>query len=86
MEAKDGSSGFDYCGEYLKVVPKEKLVKRLDDGREVNISFLKLDNGTQITETFEAENENSMELQRKGWQSILNNFKAYCLGNRSHNE
>ena len=26
---------------------------------------------------FEAESENPVEMQRDGWQAILNNFKAY---------
>ena len=33
---------------------------------------------THIVENFEAETQNSIEMQRGGWQSILNNFKAYA--------
>jgi uncharacterized protein YndB with AHSA1/START domain len=79
MEARDGSGGFDYSGVYEKVIPNEKIIKRLDDGRLIVIDFKKLDRGTKITETFEAEKENSLDSQRKGWQAILDNFKSYVM-------
>lgn len=39
-------------------------------------------NKTIITvETFEAETTNSIELQKEGWQAILDNFKKYAEAN-----
>ena len=78
MEAKDGSMGFDYSGTYVKVIPNELIEKKLDDGRMVRITFKSQNNSTTITETFEAENHNPIELQRNGWQAILDNFKRYA--------
>jgi uncharacterized protein YndB with AHSA1/START domain len=77
MEAKDGSFGFDFEGIYDSIITNEKISYTLLDDRKVTITFLQIENGVQITETFEAENENSLELQKFGWQAILNNFKNY---------
>ncbi|HRH64759.1 MAG TPA: SRPBCC family protein [Bacteroidia bacterium] len=81
MEAKDGSMGFDFSGVYDDVRPNEKIDYSLDDGRKVKISFLSNEGETKIIETFEAEGLNSIELQRDGWQAILNNFKKYVESN-----
>ena len=77
MEAKDGSMGFDFGGVYTEVVHHQRISYKLGDEREVNITFKDLGNTTEIIETFDAENQNPIELQRNGWQSILNNFKKY---------
>ena len=79
MEAKDGSMGFDYSGVYQMIDPEKKIVKKLDDGRLVKIEFTETENGVNITEIFEVEDQNSIDLQKKGWQAILDNFKAYVL-------
>jgi uncharacterized protein YndB with AHSA1/START domain len=75
MEAKDGSFGFDFEGIYTDVITNEKISYTLLDDRKVTITFLTIENGVQIIETFEAETENTLELQKFGWQAILNNFK-----------
>lgn len=80
MEAKDGSFGFDFPGQYTKVELHQLIEYTLDDDRTVQISFAPQENGTLITETFEAEGENTLELQQNGWQAILNNFKKYTEG------
>lgn len=80
MEAKDGSFGFDFSGKYDKVELHRQIEYTLDDERTVQISFAMQDDGTLITETFEAENENTLELQQNGWQAILNNFKKHTEG------
>lgn len=80
MEAKDGSFGFDFPGRYTKVELYRQIEYTLDDDRTVQISFAPQENGTLITETFEAESENALELQQNGWQAILNNFKKYTEG------
>jgi uncharacterized protein YndB with AHSA1/START domain len=77
MEAKDGSFGFDFEGIYDNIITNEKISYTLLDDRKVTITFSQTENGIQITETFEAETENTLELQKFGWQAILNNFKNY---------
>ncbi|OAQ40768.1 polyketide cyclase [Pedobacter psychrophilus] len=78
MEAKDGSFGFDFCGIYDEVEEFKKIAYTLGDERKVEILFEGNGNSTQITEIFDAENENSIEMQQIGWQTILNNFKSYA--------
>lgn len=77
MEAKDGSFGFDFIGVYDEVKTNEQIAYTLEDGRKVNITFTSIGNATNVVEIFEAETENSVELQRGGWQAILDNFKKY---------
>lgn len=81
MEAKDGSIGFDFGGTYDEVIPNKNIKYTLDDGRKVDIAFAKVNNGVTITETFEPESQNSVDMQRQGWQSILDNFKKYVESN-----
>ncbi|MCH5600447.1 SRPBCC domain-containing protein [Niabella ginsengisoli] len=78
MEAKDGSFGFDYAGTFDEVTEAKYLEYTLGDGRKVKIHFIEVDGGTQIDEHFEAENQNTLELQQQGWQAILDNFKNYA--------
>lgn len=75
MEAKDGSVGFDFWGIYDEVKPNELLEYTMGDGRKTKIIFAANGDETKITQTFEAESENSTEMQRTGWQAILDNFK-----------
>ena len=81
MEAKDGSFGFDFEGIYDEVLTNEKTSYTLLDERKVTITFFSTEKGVQVTETFEAENQNSLELQKFGWQAILTNFKNYVENN-----
>ena len=74
MEAKDGSAGFDFEGIYTRVVPKKAVDSRMSDGREINVEFIERSGEVLVKETFDAETENSPELQRLGWQAILDNF------------
>jgi len=78
MEAKDGSFGFDFGGVYDEIVKNELIAYTLDDNRKVRITFTKnTDAETKLVEIFEVESTNPLEMQRNGWQSILNNFKKY---------
>ena len=77
MEARDGSMGFDFTGEYSKIEKFKLIESTLGDGRKVQVYFKSDENGTTVTEVFEAEQDNSIELQQTGWQAILNNFKKY---------
>lgn len=81
MEAKDGSFGFDFGGVYDKVKEKELIEYTIGDGRKVKITFANNGTKTKIVETFEAENTNSIEMQKGGWQAILDNFKKYTEAN-----
>ncbi len=81
MEAKDGSMGFDFGGVYTDIKLHELIAYTLDDARKVTITFSVEDIGTRVTENFEAEDVNSIELQKGGWQSIMDNFKKYTEAN-----
>lgn len=82
MEARDGSAGFDLVGIYDAVTVNERLAYTMGDGRKVEVTFTPDGDGVRVTETFEPETENPHELQRAGWQAILNNFKKYSEGSR----
>lgn len=77
MAAKDKSARFDFTGTYTEVREREYIAYTMSDGRRVQIAFAETPEGVHITETFDPENENSIEVQRSGWQSILDNFKRY---------
>lgn len=78
MEAKDGSVGFDFEGAYTAINRLRLIEYTLGDGRKVKVQFESDGDRTVVTETFETEEENPAELQRTGWQAILNHFKEYC--------
>lgn len=77
MEARDGSAGFDFSGTYTRVVPGTLIEYRMEDGREVRVEFLERPDGVLVKETFDAETELSPEMQRDGWQAILDNFARH---------
>lgn len=81
MEAKDGSFGFDFEGIYDEVFDNKKISYTMPDDRQVTIVFEEQDGTTKVTTTFDAETENSVELQKNGWQAILDNFKKYVESN-----
>ena len=81
MEAKDGSFGFDFGGVYDEVRDNEYIGYTLGDGRKVQITFTPQGDQTKVTESFEAENENPIEMQQGGWQAIMDNFKKYTEAN-----
>jgi len=82
MEAKDGSFGFDFEGIYDDIIDHKKITYTMLDGRVVSITFEDLGSKTKVTTTFDAEQQNSMDMQRDGWQAILNNFKNYVESNK----
>jgi uncharacterized protein YndB with AHSA1/START domain len=81
MEAKDGSFGFDFGGVYDEVETNKIIAYTMGDGRKVKVIFSGDVNTTHVSETFEAENTNSIEMQKGGWQAILDNFKKYIEAN-----
>jgi uncharacterized protein YndB with AHSA1/START domain len=81
MEAKDGSFGFDFEAIYDGVINHKKISYVLTDGRQVITNFENHAGKTKVSTTFDAETENSVELQRTGWQAILDNFKNYVESN-----
>ena len=78
MEAKDGSFGFDFGGVYDDVVEHKLIAYTLGDGRKVKVDFSGNGNETRIVTNFEAEGQNPVEMQKGGWQAILNSFKKYA--------
>jgi uncharacterized protein YndB with AHSA1/START domain len=81
MEAKDGSMGFDFGGVYDRVEANKAIEYTMGDGRKVTVRFTPEDSQTKVVEMFEAEGENPIEMQRGGWQAILDNFKKYTESN-----
>ncbi len=81
MEARDGSFGFDFEAIYDEVLEQKKLVYTLVDGRKVSTTFEQVGVATRVDTKFDAENQNPVEKQKNGWQSILNNFKLYTEQN-----
>lgn len=76
MEAKDGSMGFDFEGEYTAVVPHERLAYRFGD-RTATVEFSPGPGGVTVTVSFDPETEHPIEMQREGWQAILDNFARH---------
>lgn len=81
MEAKDGSFGFDFAGVYDDVKLHELISYTLGDERKVWVSFSAKGDQTFVSSVFEAETQNPVEMQKGGWQAILNSFKAYAEAN-----
>lgn len=77
MEAKDGSTGFDFGGTYDAVKANEYIEYTMDDDRKAKINFIAEGSFVRVVESFEAENANPLEMQQFGWQAILDNFKKH---------
>ncbi len=80
MEARDGTMGFDFAGTYEEVEPGRALTLRLADGRRARTTFEPEAGGTRVRTVFDPEAENPAEMQRQGWQAILDNYSAYVRG------
>src|SRR4051794_31214894 len=80
MEAKDGSFGFDFEAIYSEIIDGKEFTYEFG-GRTANVKIAGVDNQSEITVVFDPENENPIEMQRGGWQAILNNFKTYTENN-----
>ena len=81
MEAKDGSFGFDFAGTYTKIEP-EKVIEYSFGDRAVVVEFLPTANGVNVRVTFDAETQNPVDMQRGGWQAILDNFAKHVEASR----
>ncbi len=69
--------------DFIRAVKEYRLIEYdLDDGRHVRVEFTKVPGGVKVVETFDPENENPEEMQRSGWQAILDNFKKYVESNK----
>jgi uncharacterized protein YndB with AHSA1/START domain len=77
MASKDGNMSFEFEGTYDEVIDQQRIAYTLPDGRQVTVSFEDLGGQTNVTESFDAESSHSEEMQRDGWQAILDNFKKY---------
>lgn len=78
MEAKDGSEGFDFEGVYTKIL-EEELIEYSFGDRKARVTFQQSLDGVKVTVSFETEDIHSADLQRAGWQAILENFARYVL-------
>ena len=81
MEAKDGSFGFDFEAIYDEVLDQKKLAYTLGDGRKVSIDFENLGDKTKLVIVFDAETVNPLDMQKGGWQAILDNYRKYTESN-----
>lgn len=81
MEAKDGSMGFDFWGIYDEIKTNELIAYTMGDERKATNIFTSDGNKTKVVTTFEAETQNPIEIQKGGWQAILNSFKKYTEAN-----
>ncbi|WP_100611871.1 SRPBCC family protein [Confluentibacter lentus] len=81
MEAKDGSFGFDFIGIYDEVEPLKRIAYTMEDGRKAEIDFKENQESVEIITVFDAESQNPIDMQRTGWQAILDNFKIYAESN-----
>ena len=77
MEAKDGSMGFDFEGTYTEVVAHRRIAYAMADGREVVVEFVPQGAAVLVRETFDPEETNPVEMQRGGWQAILDRFAQH---------
>lgn len=76
MEAKDRSFGFDFEAVYTEIVEGQHFTYEFG-GRMCTVQFKPMNDSTEVVVTFDPEHENPEDLQRNGWQAILNNFKHY---------
>lgn len=81
MEAKDGSFGFDLEATYDQVIEQKRLTYTMTDGRQATTEFESFGDKTKVTTVFDADREHPEEMQKNGWQAILNNFKKYIEAN-----
>jgi uncharacterized protein YndB with AHSA1/START domain len=82
MEAKDGSFGFDFAGEYTKLIPQQ-LIEYVFEERNVSVNFTESSDGILVKVSFDPESIHPEEQQREGWQAILNNFAKYVSEQQS---
>lgn len=80
MEAKDGSFGFDFDAVYTEINQGDSFTYEFG-GRFATVEFKETNGQTDVIITFDPETENSIELQKSGWQAILDNFKKYTETN-----
>lgn len=80
MEAKDGSFGFDFEAIYSKISEGKNFTYEFG-GRAATVQFNDLGTQTEVVVTFDPEDENPIEMQKGGWQAILNSFKNYTENN-----
>lgn len=77
MEARDGSFGFDFQGEFSHIMLYQCIQFKLADDRQVTVEFRESEQGVHLCETFAAEDQHSAQQQQQGWLSILQNFARH---------
>lgn len=79
MEARDGSMGFDFEGTYTEVVPLQRLAYAMGTERRAEVDFRDTGDGhTEVTVRFTPDPTHPADMQRGGWQAILDNYKAHA--------
>jgi len=81
MEAKDGSFGFDFRAIYDEIIDQKKITYTMEDGRKATTLFEDMEGRTKVATAFDPESQNSVEMQKQGWQAILDSFKRYAESN-----
>jgi uncharacterized protein YndB with AHSA1/START domain len=81
MEAKDGSMGFDFEGTYTQIVP-HKLIEYSFGDRMAQVEFAEAPTGVTVRVTFDPETTHPIDMQRDGWQAILDNFARHVMQTR----
>ena len=79
MASKYGMNLFDFNGVYTAVEENKKIEYTIEDGRKVTIEFIEVEDGYKVIESFDPEDINPLEMQKAGWQAILDNFKKYVI-------
>jgi uncharacterized protein YndB with AHSA1/START domain len=87
MAARDGSMSFEFEWEYTKIVEYKNIDftildmqygdQYLKKWRKVSLTFTDLWDKVVVTEIFDSEELHSLEMQKQGWQMILDRFKNY---------
>lgn len=80
MEARDGSTGFDFEGTYTRIEPPHRIEYALSDGRRVRVEFIPVAGGISVRESFDIEDTHGAQQQRQGWRAILDNFARHVEG------
>ena len=78
MESKDGTEGFDFEGVYTNIIEHELIEYSFGD-RNAKVEFSNEPTGVRVAVTFDAEDMNTADQQRAGWQAILDNFAAHVV-------
>lgn len=81
MQAKDESVGFDFEGIYTDVKVFSLIEYKLSDNRTGSIRFEDNNSFVKLTEIFEPNIQDSVDMQKEWCQAVIDKFKAYAERN-----